>query len=67
MEILFRNKRGTAKVCISTECENVQFFSENLCECINEICSLNNYRWEPVSNGYAKRNNLPLVPCQILK
>lgn len=62
MEILFRNKRGTAKLCVKASCENIHNFKDYEVDKLNEILSLNEgYKWEPVRTGFALDNNLPLI------
>lgn len=62
MEILFRNKRNTAKLCVKVSCENIHSFKDYEVDKLNEILSLNEgYKWEPVRTGFAYENNLPLI------
>lgn len=62
MEILFRNKHNTAKLCMKVSCENIHSFTDYEVYRLNEILSLNEgYKWEPVKTGYAYDHNLPLI------
>lgn len=62
MEILFRNERNTAKLCVKVSCENIHSFKDYEVDKLNEILSLNEgYKWEPVRTGYAYDHNLPLI------
>ena len=62
MEILFRNKRNTAKLCMKVKGENIQTLENYENNKLNEILSLNEgYKWEPVRTGFAYDNNLPLI------
>jgi len=62
MEILFRNKHNTAKLCMKVSCENIHSFTDYEVYRLNEILSLNKgYKWEPVRTGFAYENNLPLI------
>ena len=62
MEILFRNKRNTAKLCIKVKGENIHTLENYEINKLNEILSLNEgYKWEPVRTGFAYDNNLPLT------
>jgi hypothetical protein len=62
MEILFRNKRGTAKLCMKLSCESVYCVKDYEVDKLIEILYLNEgYKWEPVRTGFAYENNLPLI------
>lgn len=62
MEILFRNKRNTAKLCMSVQSESIVTLKEYEVQKINEILAFNEgYKWEPVRTGFAYENNLPLI------
>jgi hypothetical protein len=62
MEILFRNKRNTAKLCMKVSCEDIWHFKDYELNKLNETLSLNKgYKWEPVRTGFAYNNNLPLI------
>ena len=62
MEILFRNKRNTAKLCMKVSCESIHNFKDYEVDKLNEILSLNEgYKWEPVKTGFAYENKLPLI------
>lgn len=62
MEILFRNKRNTAKLCMKVRGENICTLEYYETIKINEILSLNEgYKCEPVRTGFAYDNNLPLI------
>lgn len=62
MEILFRNKRGTAKLCMKVGCVNVFELKEYEIKKLNGILEINEgYKWEPVKTGFAEENNLPLI------
>ena len=62
MELLFRNKRRTAKLCMKVNCENIYHLSDTEINKLNEILDLNNgYSWEPVRTGFACENKLPLI------
>lgn len=62
MEILFRNKRNTAKLCVKVSCKNIHSFKDYEVDKLKEILSLNEgYKWEPVRTGFAYENNLPLI------
>lgn len=62
MEILFRNKRRTAKLCMKVKGENIYTLENYEIDKLKEILSLNEgYRWEPVRTGFAYDNNLPLI------
>lgn len=62
MEILFRNKRNTAKLCMKVSCKNLHNLTNYEVDKLHEILSLNEgYRWEPVRTGFAYENNLPLI------
>jgi hypothetical protein len=62
MEILFRNKRGTAKLCMRASTENIWDIPEAEVNRLNDILSLNEgYTWIPVRTGFAKDNKLPLI------
>lgn len=62
MEILFRNKRNTAKLCMSVQGESIVTLKEYEVQKINEILAFNEgYKWEPVRTGFAYDNNLPLI------
>ena len=62
MEILFRNKRHTAKLCMKVSCENIYNLKDYEVAKLKEMLSLNEgYRWEPVRTGFAYDNNLPLI------
>ena len=66
MEILFRNKRNTAKLCMMCKGENVLRLEDYEVDSIREILSFNEgYKWEPVRTGFAYDNNLPLVRAGI--
>ena len=65
MEILFRNKRGTAKLYVKVSCENVYSIKDYEVDKLNEILYLNEgYKWEPVRTGFAHDNNLPLIGAE---
>lgn len=62
MEILFRNKRRTAKLCMKINGDNICDLKDFEIKKLNEILSLNKgYVWEPVRDGFAYSNNLPLI------
>lgn len=62
MEILFRNKHNTAKLCMKTKGENIHTLEDYEIDKLNEILSLNEgYKWEPVRTGFAYENKLPLI------
>ena len=62
MEILFRNKRNTAKLCMKVSCSHLSNLTNYEVDKLQEILSLNEgYRWEPVRTGFAYENNLPLI------
>ena len=62
MEILFRNKRRTAKLCMKVSCDDVWHFNENELDMLKGIIAMNEgYTWEPVRTGFARDNNLPLI------
>lgn len=62
MEILFRNKRNTAKLCMKVSCENIHSLKDYEVDKLKDILSLNEgYKWEPVRTGFAYENNLPLI------
>ena len=62
MEILFRNKRGTAKLCMKCKGENIWKLESYEQDALTEILCLNaGYKWEPVRTGFAYENNLPLI------
>ena len=63
MEILFRNKLRTAKMCMKADGNMVQNLSDRDINLINMILNANSgYAWEPVEDGFAKRHKLPLIP-----
>ena len=62
MEILFRNKRRTAKLCMKVKGDSICDLKDFEINKLNEILSLNEgYVWEPVRDGFAHSNNLPLI------
>ena len=67
MEILFRNRRRTAKLCMKVSCaderhQDIWHLRDYEVDKLKEILSLNEgYKWEPVRTGYAYENNLPLI------
>lgn len=62
MEILFRNKRNTAKFCMKVKGENIHALEDYEINKLTEILSLNEgYKWEPVKTGFAYKNKLPLI------
>jgi hypothetical protein len=62
MEILFRNKRNTTKLCMKIRGENIHTLEDYEIDTLKEILSLNEgYKWEPVRTGFAYDNNLPLI------
>lgn len=62
MELLFRNKRGTKKLCMSVEVEDIMKLDDKDIDKLKEILELNaGYNWQPVSTGYAAKYNLPLI------
>ena len=62
MEILFRNKRNTPKLCMKVSCDNIWHLKDYEIDKLNKILSLNEgYKWEPVKKGFAYDNNLPLI------
>lgn len=62
MEILFRNRRKTAKLCMRMSSGDVSHFEDHELVRLKEILSLNKgYTWEPVRDGFAHDNNLPLI------
>lgn len=62
MEILFRNKQNTAKLCMKVSGENIHHLKEYEIKTLNEILSLNDgYKWELVRTGFAYDNKLPLI------
>jgi hypothetical protein len=62
MEILFRNKRNTAKFCMLVKGESIWTLKEYEQKKLNEILAMNEgYKWEPVRTGFAYENNLPLI------
>ncbi len=64
MEILFRNKRNTAKLCmkVSEDVTTIRDLKAYELNKLNETLSLNEgYKWEPVRTGFAYDNNLPLI------
>ena len=67
MEILFRNKRNTAKLCMKVSCvdeghQDIWHLRDYEVDKLKEILSLNEgYKWEPVRTGFAYENNLPLI------
>lgn len=62
MELLFRNKRRTAKLCLKVSCNNIWHLNENEVNKITEIIDMNEgYTWEPVKDGFAYAEKLPLI------
>ncbi len=62
MEILFTNKRGTAKLCMKVSGEDVWKLKDYEVLKLNEILHLNDdYKWKPVRTGFAYDNKLPLI------
>lgn len=63
IEILFRNWLGTRKMCMESPAGNINGISEREHLALREILEKNpGYTWEPVRQGYAEANRLPLVP-----
>lgn len=62
MEILFRNKRGTAKLCMAVSCNSVWHLNDREVNKITEVTTVNKgYTWEPVRDGFAHTEKLPLI------
>lgn len=66
MEILFTNKRGTAKFCMKVSVENIFQLTNGEHDALKEILSLNDgYGWKPVKTGYAHEHKLPLIGAMV--
>lgn len=62
MEVLFRNKRGTAKLCMKVSCNSVWHLNDREVNKITEIIDMNKgYTWEPVRDGFAHTEKLSLI------
>lgn len=62
MEICFCNKRGTEKLCLKVDAEDIYSLTDTEVKAITDIIYLNDgYTWKPVGTGHALKHNLPLV------
>ena len=62
MEILFRNKRNTAKLCMKVSCNNINCLKDSEINKLEKILSMNEgYTWQPVRDGFAYDNKLLLI------
>ena len=67
MEILIRNKRNTAKLCLKVEARSVgELDGPELAALLAVLEANDGYRWEPVRDGYARGRKLPLVPAAVV-